>query len=1042
MRIFRLLSLLLVFSSLGLLAFGASTAKAGGDPFASANNIQDLGPWYSKSATDANATVNVYRPELDPYSQTKNPESLNFACIYPQNFMGTSAYEGRPIDKQTLAMYSDLVSVAREVYIQPDEDHYQGIFSWDAGNDKVKFRDGEVINGVQIDGLNAYPQDQKQITGKINSPEISQSWATNPELAMKAFLTFWHNALTKLPADSNGDYKNFDALQKVDASNSTSTPFTVGDTFSAQAEQDALKNAVATNVTTQEQSGKLVANLIPFFDAGATKDSGITGAPVGEATTNPQLLTSLVPFSCNLSITVNLVNNSGGITGIVKHTGDFITNMFFDMFDKTVGSLYGVVSPLAFKWAFWTPHTERGDTIFDANFDCTKNSKDTNWCNTAKGTSNGFSVSNRNPVNQKVSKAPIWVRYSIIAQWLVSGLYFIILFGGAVIYMFRGHKLTAYNVIHMLPRLLLSVMLTAFSSYLIGMLITISNDLVVSLFQNQAATNSIRSLNDLASSTSALTGASLVGRVVGAIVTVFALWFLTWILLLSLARQLLLAVLVMLAPIALFCLIVPRWQHRFKQFFRLILAVLLVPPIIALILRVGVAINPSINSSSTYQGHLSLGRALLGGMVGIMTFWAMSRVMRVWFAVIKGHSWSEGMSGSGAMGMLGAYMANNTKAGGLGRALMRGSQISDTLGEQSARLIPRSKESAPGTAGNISARQRHRYQSGGIQKPGMLKAQALKLESGVQRAHSQVDKMAEAYDEKLTGRGRRMRKSGTQHAIASAKVGDPVGVAGGGAKATAGAIAQGVSAGTFGWMLNAASGGLGAAANSRQLMSKRYTDYRNNFPNGPSPQGGFAGMIPGAVYQGITPQETQNFKKQRDEFWQRERSVFEDDKTGEKRLDKKEYDVFHDLKNLKGVMQIDPQTGLGMLLKPNKAINPQQVEKMQQTFMDQREHIMRGAVAAVQGVPLDSASARNIIEDQIHNGWEKGRNHASSQPLESAAHLDKLLWDIRGNQGRKEELVMEVFTRALAANQAGNSAPGTRSAPAPSGAPNVAPIQP
>ncbi len=116
-----------------LLSAGAASA-APGTVLRDPNAIQDLGPWYSQNPNSAGATTGVFQPTLNPVSNLDAPESLNFACTYPK---GYPALAGTQIDTQTLAYYSGLVSVARDVYAQPGQDHREGIFYWDANNDNL-----------------------------------------------------------------------------------------------------------------------------------------------------------------------------------------------------------------------------------------------------------------------------------------------------------------------------------------------------------------------------------------------------------------------------------------------------------------------------------------------------------------------------------------------------------------------------------------------------------------------------------------------------------------------------------------------------------------------------------------------------------------------------------------------------------------------------------------------------------------------------------------------------------------------------------------
>lgn len=620
-RISRLSALLVLVAIIA--AACAAAASAGSVPSAPTNpggptiggssgTNTYLGAWFPKP-TDG-TSVDTYRADLIPFSTSTMPETPNFACTYQKGTpVRPASPQGYPISSATLTIVGAILSTARQIYSDPAPSDDIQIPGGIKGLDHVQWNSGG--------GMDANVDPNYQVPQNVD-------WSANPGQAMQTFLKV---AQDRLKAGG----------VTIDTSAKDSSSGSVFDQPTLSDQQ--------TSTLTQDQEDQNAASLI-------------------NPTSDPMTLTSYVPFACNLNEFSNFptLGNMLKISNLLSHPATWFSNLFAFVPGTIALGIYNFVEPWAFRFAFWTPHTERGDTLLDVtNLTCTTDSSgqlssadEKSWCATnSQGASPlGFNTQNLNITKSNISShTPGWIKMSLELQWLVSALYFIALFGCAILFMLRGHRSTTYHVVKMIPRIFAAVLLTVFSSYLIGGAITLSNHLVVSLFSSDSSFTSIRSLQEGLVNTGTSFGVdNPLSAWMQVILVGAADYFLVLIMLLSIARQLVLVFLVCVAPVACFCIIHPSLERHWKRYLRVSVAVIITPAVMAIMLRLGVSINPIISAGE--QGK-SVGMVMgfFGSIITLITFWSLGYTSKLSWAVIRNKHMESSFLGrvGGALGTAG-----------------------------------------------------------------------------------------------------------------------------------------------------------------------------------------------------------------------------------------------------------------------------------------------------------------------------------------------------------------------------------------------------
>jgi hypothetical protein len=403
---------------------------------------------------------------------------------------------------------------------------------------------------------------------------------------------------------------------------------------------------------------------------------------------SPTTLTSNIPVGCDLSdfYSANF-DNQQGFHSLISNPMGWVSHLVLYILGTPVNFAYDQIQPYAFAYSFWTPHSERGDMMFvSADFSCQGVPQVTGYMSPAasaayikawkansadscssSGTPLGFSKANLNPLK----KPPVWVQWSIFFQWLISATYFIILAGGAIIYMSRADHKSSYTVVQMAPRLVLSIILTVALNLLIGGVISLGNYFVQMMF-DMADINSIHGVRDIfayiGNSQSDKSVAFLGAGLIEVGLMVFAVFYLARFLLFAIWRQVALILLIAIAPFATFCLIHPKLQEHFWRFAKSIIAIAFAPVAMAFILKLGIAINPAISNDTPVQDSFSI--ALVGGLILLMTFHMMARVPAICKAIVKNRP-----IGQGAMGKVGGLVKQFAPAAALAGGPLAGMAV-------------------------------------------------------------------------------------------------------------------------------------------------------------------------------------------------------------------------------------------------------------------------------------------------------------------------------------------------------------------------------
>jgi hypothetical protein len=642
-----------------------------------ASAASDFGPWYPApgsgnaacaSTKQSDGICSPYQSNLVPTSNDQVSEVANFTCLYSN---------GTPVDDHTLLLLTQIFQQGFNVF------EGNGVEARDVGTAA-----SDKDHKIQADDYNG------------SGPQALASFLTSEGNALKGAYWMPYN---KRDIGSHGQYAfggTSNAVASADPDNGKS------DNNSGQPDSE-LVDTTSSLYQNRTQAGNFIT------DAVATYGNQI----------NPLTMTSSVPAGCGLQVFTVSAPSFGEL---FSSPGEFFTDMIFYIPGNLTQSAYNFIQPKAFTYTFWTPHTERGDTFFNVTTNCSLGTSATSAAsnpnngaptttslndgdeqtNAAQvqddcynGTPLGFSQARLKPVNQTAW----YIDLAHFFQWILSGTYFLILFTAAVVYMVRGNRSTSFNVLQLIPRLLLSALLTIFISEIIGVAITTSDLITKSLLDYSAAgssaTQSLNVINNILLRTGFIFqgfGADFsqfIQIVVGAVTVFFFFVFVIE----ALIRQFVLMGVIIFAPVACFCLIVPRWQPRFGFFVRILLTICMIPALMALVFRLGTAMNPIINDPT----DLSSGAAAIGVFMFVLTLYLMGKIFKLGRSYIS----QGGMPNSMGAGMLGGAGSRLQQAGasgyggkygsaalrGLGAGALGGAAAAEAFNSSLAPLVPRHK---------------------------------------------------------------------------------------------------------------------------------------------------------------------------------------------------------------------------------------------------------------------------------------------------------------------------------------------------------------
>lgn len=700
MKRFRSSILLLLVTAFVLspIAFPVTEAKA----------AASYGQWYPAPGQFGDENRKLYQADITPMSDGTTPESTNFACLMD---------DGTPMTNAEQAVIARVFKDAASVFAGNLENSEGEQSGYDAGVSGMQEFLSDSQDLIKSGGWIGFSTDAE--SPKYDVPALQKTYKAqqakkdvtkNPVVAAAtAALAVARKAETKANATAQAHYvaekKKLSAKERLDNSDGSPLNILQKDLAAAktanhdpvvQAQNDA-KAAIQTAGQINEEADQIQGN---DDQVGSHKDPAGIGPnanlseKINTEASNPLEISENLDEGCGFA---SVDAQDPDILAIFKRPGETLTDLMLYPFAKISEQWYNFVQPYAFRWTFWTPHSERGDTFWSNIADSCKNNYLKHFSPEKRKvlaqSCSGSKALGFNKQNLKLTaKAPWYVSMAIFLQWLVSGFYFIVLFTAAIMFILKGSSSrNQLDVLRMLPKLLLSALLTVFAPWIIGSLITISNTFVTTLFSMDDQ-RSVGMINVILSQANlyVIDAGSFGARAIQTLISFLSAFYLGLFAAISVLRQLALIGLVILAPLAAFCLIVPSWQKHFQSYVKLLLLIILLPAIMAFILKLSMTMNPIIVSGGTP----GFGMGFLGLMMMMVTLWAMTRTAKIGVSMATGNSAFTNSLAGKAMTSLGtgAMLAGGPVGMGVGGALKSAGAISSSADGVGSGLVPPGSE--------------------------------------------------------------------------------------------------------------------------------------------------------------------------------------------------------------------------------------------------------------------------------------------------------------------------------------------------------------
>jgi len=381
-------------------------------------------------------------------------------------------------------------------------------------------------------------------------------------------------------------------------------------------------------------------------------------------TDNPkEVYRNLAGTGCELNSRVDGPDVS--FTEIFTSPIGFLQDVAVNLGTSPFRSIYNFTAPSAMRYAFFTPHAERGETIYNII-----KGGDEYYEN---GRPLGF---NKESISDpaKAEQQP-WIRAAIWVRWLLGGFFVLIIVGVGFMYMISRNPRRQRQVLQVLPRLLLATLLMLTIGPLMGWAISASNLVTAELFEISSynAATCVGNGQGLQEDTLALgqrkqegcgllsqlnsrieyymnndvddeaSGSVLAGfdrLILGSLALVSAAIFFFFLLLISVGRQVILVLLVAISPAACFAITFPRtqvWATRWGQAF---LVVCLAPAAMALVMFFGLTLAGAAASVPILWFALML--------VTFFAIWKIPLMMKGWITGSSGPSATTRVLGTAA----------------------------------------------------------------------------------------------------------------------------------------------------------------------------------------------------------------------------------------------------------------------------------------------------------------------------------------------------------------------------------------------------------
>jgi len=335
--------------------------------------------------------------------------------------------------------------------------------------------------------------------------------------------------------------------------------------------------------------------------------------------------------------------------------------------------IYDLTADFAFPVFFSTPHVERGESLL-SNVGLgqppggAKSSKSLGFdVKLAQGKSEKGRViivdSSGRAVKEfhdTANRDNIWIATAIALRYLVSIFYGVAFFAALALYLIRRGREGQFDIRQVFPKIILSVLAMAAFPFLAGALITISNQLINSLFSRFGNSIPFELTQSIVGYTAGLTENGGFGAILEMILTVLnSIMLALMTLILSVVgalRQIALIVFIILAPIAIFSIVIKQQPFFFKKWLSsFVQLVFVIPVTVSVVFAITLAIQHNLfaNGSNTIAG---LGRLMTPLLLLIVAVIFASRLVGL-LGAISGYQLPVASQFIGVGGLLGAKVA-------------------------------------------------------------------------------------------------------------------------------------------------------------------------------------------------------------------------------------------------------------------------------------------------------------------------------------------------------------------------------------------------
>lgn len=401
-------------------------------------------------------------------------------------------------------------------------------------------------------------------------------------------------------------------------------------------------------------------------------DKGIRISPQTQyllkVTDKPRELYDNLPKDCVIGARVSGDRPAPTLGMMFKDFPLFLTASLAWTPNKLGEWLYNSVSTPAFKFSLFTPHVERGETFLDV-FQGGHSSEERaiemtgfDPANVPRTVAEQKNVNVDDTIANDTESAP-WIKAFLLVRYLLALFYVLILVAGGFIYMVRGSGFIELgqrrrrSVLDVIPRMVLSIIFMLVGPALIGGMITMSNLFTKTLFNQDPSCPAVdeetpvykliregryeqsgQQCDPRSNLANVVTqqyngdqnGAGDVIALTMETLTIVALAVaMLFLLLIAIMRQVILIGLVALLPLAAFLFMFARTQDLSIRYMKALVACIFLPVIMAVIIKLGISVNPLYGLDSTNSDVITLISALL--MIGTLFLAVRSASMaRAW----------------------------------------------------------------------------------------------------------------------------------------------------------------------------------------------------------------------------------------------------------------------------------------------------------------------------------------------------------------------------------------------------------------------------